>query len=217
VSGLDELLPGAGGGFLPGVVVGIVTSNADPQQLARVKVRFPALSDTVESTWAIVVTPMAGPERGLCLLPEEGDTVLVAFEQGDVNRPFVLGGFWSGAQKPPQGDDPGNDIRLLRSRSGHVVRLDDTPGAERIEIVDKSGDNAITIDTAANKVTVHAAGPVTVSADGDLQLTAKGELKLEGQTVTVTAHQDLSLSGTSRTELSSKGALAVRGSVVDIN
>jgi uncharacterized protein involved in type VI secretion and phage assembly len=217
VSGVDGLLPTMAAGRVLGVAVGIVTSNADPSHRGRVKVRLPALSADVESTWASVVTPMAGPDRGLRLLPEEGDTVVVAFEDGDINRPFVLGAFWAGSQEPPQGDDPGNDLRLLRSRSGHVVRLDDTAGAERIEIVDSSGDNTITIDTAKNEITVHAAGPVTISADGDLKLTAKGNLTLEGNKVDVSAQQSLALSGTSRAELTSKGALAVKGSTVDIN
>src|SRR4051812_5573912 len=117
------------------MAVGVVTSNADPERLARVKVRFPALSETVESTWAPVVSPMAGKERGLQGLPEARDPVLVAFERGAVNRPFARGGFWRAAQPPPQGEDPGNAVRLVKSRSGHVIRLDDTDGAERIEVV----------------------------------------------------------------------------------
>jgi uncharacterized protein involved in type VI secretion and phage assembly len=215
VSGLEHVFgrPGAGSAQ-PGVAVGLVTSNADPEGQGRVKVRFPALSDTLESTWASVVTPMAGSGRGLYLMPEEGDTVLVAFEQGDVDRPFVLGGFWAGREKPPQ---TGHEVRVLRSRSGHVVRLDDTDGAERIEIVDRTGNNSITIETATNEITVHAAGPVTVAADGDLSLTAKGRLELSGQEVTVSAKAKLALSGTAAAELTSDGALTVRGSTVDIN
>jgi phage baseplate assembly protein V len=210
VTALDELFPAPGSGVpLPGMAVGIVTSNADPEHLARVKVRFPALSDTVESTWAPVVTPMAGKERGLQVLPEVGDTVLVGFEQGEVERPFVLGAFWTAAQHPPQGDDPGNAVRLVRSRSGHVIRLDDTEGAERVEIVDKTGKNSITIDSASNKVTVTSAG--------DLEVTAKGALTLGGRTVEITAQQQLTLTGRQRAELTSSGALAVRGSSVDIN
>lgn len=210
MSAFDRLLAaGPATGTLPGVAVGVVTSNADPQHLGRVKVRFPALSGTDESTWAGVVTPMAGPERGLYLVPEEGDTVLVAFEQGDVNRPFVLGGFWAGPQKPPPGKEEGNDIRQLRSRSGHVVRLDDTQDAARIEIVDGSGKNSITIDTATNTI--------TVAADGDLRLTAKGKLELKGREVSVTAEQKLSLAAEQSAELTSTGPLKLQGATVDIN
>jgi uncharacterized protein involved in type VI secretion and phage assembly len=215
---LAELLPSPGGeSSLPGIAVAVVSNNADPQHLGRVKVRFPAVSDTVESTWAPVVTPMAGQGRGLQLLPEAGDTVVVAFEYGDVNRPFVLGGFWNAAQRPPEGDGAGNPVRLLRSRSGHVLRFDDTDGAERVEIVDKSGRNTITIDTSRNEITVHAAGPVAITADGDLEVTAKGDLKLSGRQVTVTADLKLAVSGRQGAELSSTGPLTVRGSTVDIN
>ena len=217
MTGFDGLLATPAGQRVTGVAVGIVTSNADPLHLGRVRLRLPALSADVESGWALVLTPMAGPDRGLRLPPEEGDTVLVAFENGDIDRPFVLGAFWTGSQKPPQADDSDHDLRLLRSRSGHVIRLDDTEGAGKIEIVDSSGKNTITIDTANNEITVHAAGPVTISADGDLKLGAKGNLTLEGNKVEVTAQQSLALKGTSRAELTSQGALAVRGSVVDIN
>jgi uncharacterized protein involved in type VI secretion and phage assembly len=218
VNELDLLLPLPGAGApLPGLAVGVVTNNADPERLARVKVQFPALSDTVESTWAPVVAPMAGPETGVQALPEVGDTVLVGFEQGDVNRPFVLGGFWSAAQHPPQRDNPGNAVRLIRSRSGHQIRLDDTDGAGQIQIVDSSGKNSVTIDTASNKITVTSAGPVTIAADGDLELTAKGKLALSGRDVEVSAQTTLSLDAKSRAELTTNGPLALRGATVDIN
>jgi uncharacterized protein involved in type VI secretion and phage assembly len=210
VTALGELFPAPGSGLpLPGTAVGVVTSNADPEQLGRVKLRFPALSATAESAWAPVVTPMAGTERGLQLLPEVGDTVLVAFEQGDVNRPFVLGGFWNAGQHPPQGDNPGNAVRLVRSRSGHVIRLDDTEGAEKIEIVDRTGKNSITIDSASNTV--------TVTSSGDLEVKATGALTLRGRTVDITAQQKLTATGQQGAELSTPGGLTVRGSTVDIN
>jgi uncharacterized protein involved in type VI secretion and phage assembly len=202
---------------VPAVIVGVVTNNQDPLHAARVKVRFPALSDTAESAWARVLTPVAGNGRGLQVLPEAGDAVLVAFENGEVDRPFVLGAFWAPPDAPPEAADPGNDRRTLRSRSGHVVRLDDTKGAERIEIVDGSGKNTIAIETATNKITVHAAGPVSITADGDLDLTAKGALTLHGQRVKVSADQTLELAGTAKAQLQSDGTTAVRGGTVQLN
>ena len=125
-----------------GVAMAIVTNNKDPDGLARVKVRLPWISDDVESDWARVVSPMAGAGRGLYILPEVDDEVLVAFEHGNPSTPYVLGGLWNGKDKPPEANSDGkNDIRVLKSRSGHVIRLDDTAGAERIEIVDKSAKN----------------------------------------------------------------------------
>jgi phage baseplate assembly protein V len=201
----------------PGVTVGVVTNNRDPERLARVKVRYPALSATVESGWASVVSMMAGARRGMHVLPEPGDTVLVAFEDGDVNRPFVLGGFWSAHDRPPQVPDPAADHRVLRSRSGHEVHLDDSPGKERIDIVDKSGNNRISIETATNTITVKAAGPVKVSADGDLELAANGTVSISGQKVSIESRTDVEITADARGTVNANGPLALRGATVDIN
>ena len=104
---------------LSGVAVGIVTNNQDPQQLGRVKVRFPWLPGEDESFWAMIAVLMAGHERGTYFLPEVDDQVLVAFEHGDIRRPYVLGALWHRAAPPPETNADGkNNKRLIRSRSG---------------------------------------------------------------------------------------------------
>ena len=85
-----------------GVTLGLVTNNQDPEKLGRIKVKFPWLSDEDESNWARIITPMAGDDRGMFFLPEVDDEVLVAFEQGDMRFPFVLGSLWNGQDKPPE-------------------------------------------------------------------------------------------------------------------
>jgi uncharacterized protein involved in type VI secretion and phage assembly len=158
-----------------GVVVGVVTNNQDPQGLGRVKVRFPWLSKEHESNWARMVTPMAGKARGLYTLPEVEDEVLVAFEHGQVENPFVLGALWNGKDTPPADNADGkNNIRVLKSRSGHVVRLDDTDGAEKIEIMDGAGTESLVFDTAKNTITLTAKKDVVIeSKDGMVKLTGK--------------------------------------------
>ncbi len=126
------------------IVVGLVTDNKDPQNLGRVKVRFPWLVEDHESTWARVVSPMGGVERGLLWLPEIEDEVLVAFEHGDMTRPYVLGGLWNGVDKPPMSNDDcvkdGKVVRrVIRSRYGHQILLDDTKDEERIDVSTKYG------------------------------------------------------------------------------
>src|SRR5437868_30783 len=136
---LDLLQPSENApGQVNGVVVGIVTNNQDPDGLGRVKVRFPWLSDTDESTWARVAAPMAGKDRGAYFLPEVDDEVLVAFEHGDPRFPYVLGALWNGNAQPFLTNEDGkNDLRVIRSRSGHTIVLNDKDGEETIEIVDK--------------------------------------------------------------------------------
>ena len=121
-----------GGGAPEGVVVGIVTNNKDPQGLGRVKVKFPWLSADEESNWARLSSPMAGKDRGLFILPEVNDEVLVMFEHGDVNHPFVIGSLWNGTDKPPLSadqavDGSGNVVRrILKTTAGHTITLDES-------------------------------------------------------------------------------------------
>ena len=187
-----------------GVTIGIVESLEDPQGLGRVRLTFPNLENQ-KSNWARLVTPMAGAGRGLFLRPEVGDEVLVVFEQGDLRRPYVLGGLWSKADTPPSDDGQAkaNNWRFLRSRSGHVVKLDDTDGAERIEIIDKDGDRMVVIDSANQKIQVS-------NATGDIEVTAsKGKVKVESMNVEVKASQDMNLEAT--------GVMTIKGATVNIN
>jgi len=76
---------------IPGVVIGIVTNNQDPEGLYRVRMKFPWLSEADESDWARIVVSPADAKQGKWEPPDVGDEVLVAFEQGDVQFPYVLG------------------------------------------------------------------------------------------------------------------------------
>src|SRR5262249_41889489 len=138
-------------GTIAGVVVGTVTNNQDDAGLNRVKVRLPWLGEHDESPWARVASPMAGNGRGMFFLPEVGDEVLVMFDHGNTRFPYVVGSLWNGKDKAPASNDDGkNHERVIRSRSGHVIRFHDEPGNETLEVIDASGKNSITIDTANN-------------------------------------------------------------------
>lgn len=109
-----------------GVVPGIVTNTQDPETMGRIKVKFPWLSDTSETDWVRVACFMAGAERGAFFLPEVDDEVLVAFEHGNIERPYVIGSLWSSVDKPPELNSDGkNNIKLYRSRSGHQITFSD--------------------------------------------------------------------------------------------
>ena len=116
-------------------MVAQVSDANDPQKQGRVKLTFPWLSDTYVSDWARTVQPGAGKDRGALVLPEVGDEVLVLFEQGDIRRPYVLGGLYNGVDTPPSGsptliDGSSGAInrRSLVSRRGHRIDLIDEDG-----------------------------------------------------------------------------------------
>lgn len=194
-----------------GVVVGIVTNNQDPEKLGRVKVRFPWLSDEDESTWARVAAPMAGKERGLFLLPEVDDEVLVAFEQGDLRFPYVVGSLWNGTDTPPATNEDGkNSVRVLKSRSGHVIRLTDEDGKEKIEIIDKSEKNSIVIDTAENTI--------TLTSDKDIVLSApNGTVKLDAKNVEVKSSADSKVESGAGLNVKASGSMKMQGATIELN
>jgi phage baseplate assembly protein V len=202
--------PGADARFF-GVTIGVVTNNKDPDGLGRVKTSLPWLADQVETDWARVVTPMAGPGRGIYFLPEVNDEVLVAFEHGNPDTPYVLGGLWNGKDKPPESNSDGkNNLRAIRSRSGNVIRLTDTDGDAKIEIIDSSGKNSIVIRAKDNSITITAAGDVTVQSNN-------GKLKLSGNGVEITSTSTVKIEASQNADLKASGQLNIKGSVVNIN
>jgi phage protein D/phage baseplate assembly protein gpV len=192
---LVELAAGAPGqeSRRTGPTIGIVTNTRDPDSQGRVKVRFPWLSDDEESAWARLVSPMAGPDRGFQLVPEVDDEVVVVFERGDPNRPLVVGALWNGKDKTPLGGDAiaGDGAvqkRLLKTRIGHKILLDDSDSSKSIVITDSAG-NEVKWDASNNKI--------EVTSKGDLTVHATGTLKLEGQAIEVKASGgDVTVSGT---------------------
>lgn len=205
------LSPAARMGRLYGVNTAIVTNNQDTEGLGRVKVRFPWLSDTDESFWARVLTPMAGDGRGIYFLPEKDDEVLVAFEHGDVRFPYILGALWNGKDKPPETNDDGeNNQRIIKSRSGHIIRLDDTDGNEKIEIVDKSEKNSFIIDTAENTVTVMADADITIQS-------SSGKLIFSGKGIEINSQAEIKIEASKDMDLNAGSDLNIKGKMVNIN
>jgi uncharacterized protein involved in type VI secretion and phage assembly len=188
-----------------------VTNNKDEDGLGRVKVKFPWLSAADESHWARLATPMAGKERGIYFLPEVDDEVLVAFEHGDMRFPYVLGVLWNGKDAPPTTNDDGkNNIRLIKSRSGHIIRLNDEDGKEKIEIIDKSEKNSIVFDTAKNTITITTDKDITLAA-------AQGTIKLEAQKIEIKSSADTKIEAGAGMDVKASGTMNIKGATVNIN
>ncbi|WP_298439045.1 phage baseplate assembly protein V [Geobacter sp.] len=210
MNGFDFFRGGEGTRFF-GVMVGLVVDNADPQGLGRVKVRLPAATAEEIGHWARIAVPMAGNGRGTFFLPEVDDEVLVAFEQGDISRPYVIGSLWNGRDNPPETNADGkNNLRLIKSRSGHLVRLDDTDGAEKIEIIDKSGKNSITFDTAGNTITVRADKDVVIEAP-------RGKISLSAREIELKSSAGTKIEAQGTMELKASATMTVKGTTVNIN
>ena len=209
------------GARMYGVAVGVVTNNQDPDGLGRVKVKLPWLSDDHESNWARVAVPMGGKERGTYFLPEVEDEVLIAFANGQVDQPYVVGALWNGKDKPPpEGDnsDGKNNIRVVKSRSGHTITLDDTQDAERIVIRDGKKKATITLDSKDGTITIQSDQDLKVKAKGDVSFESDGDLTIKCAAFSVDAQKTLSLKASQDGKVEAQSGLKLKSSAgVDIN
>jgi uncharacterized protein involved in type VI secretion and phage assembly len=157
-------LPAPADGGTPGyygVYPAIVTDLVDEDGLGRVEVRFPWLGtdgDRDVRAWATLCSPYADDSQGLLVLPEVGSQVVVAFETGNLRRPYVIGSTWNGREALPHRPAASNDIRLFRSRADSRLEFDDAAGAQKVRITMASG-HEVTLDDGAQEITVrHATG-----------------------------------------------------------
>lgn len=168
--------------FTHGPVFGTVSNNQDPDQMGRVKVKIEHLGEKIETDWIPVLTPVTG----VFILPETNDQVLVTFIGDTPEGGIVLGSVWNDSQKPPEsGENKGSDLnkdgknnmRFIKSRSGHKIILDDKQGEEKIQII--SGDGGTRFEfLAKDKV-------LNLKTDKDLKISAKGKISIEGEEGTI--------------------------------
>ncbi|MBD0303991.1 MAG: VgrG-related protein [Tolypothrix sp. T3-bin4] len=188
-------------------LVGIVTDNKDPKGWGRVKVKFPTLTDKHASNWARVVAPGAGPNRGVYWLPEVNDEVLVAFEHGDMHRPYVIGGVWNGTDPTPRtiGDTVAGGVRLRVSKTrlghqawfvdedkgaekkgyyiqtvaGHWIRFNDT---EKFVEIETAGGHKMRLDDMKKSVSISSTGSMKITAQTQIEISAPN-IKVTGKAV----------------------------------
>lgn len=143
------------------------------------EIQYLAAADTTVQGDVRTMAPMAGAGRGAFMLPDVGDEVVVAFEDGDPNQPIILGGVWNRGAKPPEQakQSTDNHVRTIVSRSGHELTFDDSPGTQKVTLKSKGGPEVVLDGKTA---TVHSGGAtITVGP--------AGAIKIEGARVTLSA------------------------------
>ncbi len=191
--------PSGPGGVFFGVYPAVVVDVADPDGEGRVKIRLPWAPDAdsgLYEAWARLATLMAGANRGTWFVPDTDDEVLVVFEAGNPQRPYVIGGLWNGQDSPPQSMDGAGDnpVKAIHSRNGIIITLDDSNGQEKLRL-ETPGGQSVTLDDGAgsltaadsngNTVTLESAG-VTVSSSGKVTINAS-TVEVSAGMVTVNA------------------------------
>ena len=164
-----------------GLVPARVVDHNDPAKMGRIKVHYFWQEDST-AHWARMVTPHAGSERGFMFLPEVGDEVVVGFEDGDIERPVVLGCVWNGVDLAPRlgfwdkvgdvtqnADLKSNDVKRIVTKSGNRLQMSDkkgqesivlaTPGSIRVALINKAnetGRETLLLETSAGDIIFNA-------------------------------------------------------------
>ena len=193
------------------LLVGIVTDNEDPEGMGRVKVKFPTLTEDHNSNWARLVSIGAANSRGFDCLPEIDDEVLVAFEHGDIHRPYILGGVWNGEDAPPNPPEKNVQngkvrLRTFQTRTGHKLQFVEedqqekagvylkTAGGHHLKMNDSSNSIELTtsnghtlhLDDMTGQVSLESTGRITVTAPQMLELKSLGVVKVSAAQVMFT-------------------------------
>jgi uncharacterized protein involved in type VI secretion and phage assembly len=228
---------GSRSGTVNGVLVATVTDNKDPDALGRVKLKFPLRENEHETDWVPIASLMSGKDKGTLFIPEVGDEVLVAFHLGYLNQPYVIGCLWNQNNKPPAKDEK-NNLRKIKSRSGHELIFDDTANAGKVTLKTVKGIQMV-IDDQNEKITIGTKNDqqsvtLTGSSSGTIEIKSgtnkitidnKGDIKLEstkGITVKSTqlnleATANMTIKAGAQLNLQASGIVNLKGSLVKIN
>jgi uncharacterized protein involved in type VI secretion and phage assembly len=207
----------------PDLQLANVVENDDPQKQGRIKVKFKwqcSCNDTTE--WLRVISPNAGSgdtggNRGFFVIPEKGDQVVIAFEEGNIARPVVLGSVFSG-KTANSGGFTNSNIKALNSRAGSTLTFDDGTHALNLQT---SGNNALQINEGKGSASLKTAKTIDLTAPESITHTAdqnKIELKKADGSITVDAKQTITIkSGKSSIVLHEDGTIELKGEIVKVD
>ncbi len=173
-----------------GAYPAIVTDIVDPDRLGRIEVKFPWLGEAGDNVrvWATLLTPYADDDQGFVALPAVDTQVVVAFEAGELQRPYVVGACWNGREMMPVTPTRPNDRRVIKSRAGSLLEFDDSAGAAKVTISMKSGHRLVLDDGASQVQLEHANGCViTMDAAGKVSITANATVDVTAAAMNVHA------------------------------
>ena len=199
-----------------GVCTGRVINPLDPLLLGRVQVQLPFIDSLDLSPWARVAVPMAGPLHGTYMIPNLGDEVLVAFEQGDVNAPYIIGSLWS-AMAPPPLPSPVPQIRMIKTLVGNQIIFTEVPPSITIQVM--TTGQTILISPAGIQIVSGATainlGPPTAPPTAQI-ISGSNAINLSPDGVTIAGTPNLNLTATGVLNITAP-AINITGGLVKIN
>jgi phage protein D/phage baseplate assembly protein gpV len=175
-----------------GIVQGEVTNTNDPEALGRIRVKLPTMTQDSdpEGWWARIAASSAGSERGLLMLPQVGDKVIVGFESGDTRKPFILGSVWDGKAKPGEDVVQQDGSFSLKSDSKILMKSAKEIDFDTGKSFKSKAMNEITLENGAAAFTIKSGQEIVLDAP---TIKIKGGAKVEINAPTVSVKGDATL------------------------
>jgi uncharacterized protein involved in type VI secretion and phage assembly len=210
-AGMDAA-PAEGQQFM--IALAEVINTIDSTGAGRVQVQLPWLPGA--QPWARVAVPAAGSNRGLYLLPHEGDEVLLAFNRGDVSDCYVVGSLWTAADPPPRQAplDPTTKI-VIRTEVGHEIELDDL--AQSISITTSTGHSFKLAPSGIKMSTSGDSASVSLGQAGDVTIEATTSLTLRAQTVKIEGRGQVKVESSGNVSIDGGATCQVKASMILLN
>jgi len=204
-----------------------VKKNDDEEHLGRVRVQFlwqEEQDDSLKTPWIRIAQPHGGNDKGFFFIPEIDEEVIVDFENGNAEKPYVVGTLYHGKKHPGEKWYPGNnEVKAIRTRSGHTVEIHDKGEGEKeggyICIYDnKSKNYVLTFSTDEKLIELKSKGDIKLNAENDIILDAKNNVEIKaGQKITLTAKSSMELNGGGSLDAKADGTTTIKGAMVNIN
>ncbi len=221
-----------------------VKDNEDPNNLGRVRVQFDwqaQLDEKMWTPWLRIAQPYAGGGKGFSFIPEIGEEVMIDFEGGNAERPFVKGALYNGKGKPDEDWVPDNNsknqIKAIRTRNGHTIEIHDEGEDGYIRIYDNEKENYILTFSTDDKliklestgnIELYAKNDIIMHADHDIEIKAGNDRTLDvghndsttvgnDQTIEVGNDQSLKVGNDQETNIGHNNTIQVGGNqIIDI-
>ena len=180
----------------------MVTDNHDEQGLGRVRVKFHWMEGSEKSPWLRITTPHAGGGKGMFLMPEVGEEVIVGFEGDSPTKPYVIGSVYHGKAKCSFGNG-GNDVKALQSKSGNKVVLNDKDGS--VQVTDSKG-NDMMVDGKGN-INISSSATIKLTCgSSSVELKSDGTIAITGKAVSISGTESVAATGGQKATIGSGGA-----------
>jgi type VI secretion system secreted protein VgrG len=224
--------------------VGVVTDINDKKSLGRVRVRLNSQAGQEKTPWIRVASPYPGKTKGVYINPEIGDQVVVAFENNNPERPYVLTGFYN-AEDKPQHFHTENHNKAIKTKGGHEILMYDEKGKEKFSIfspkevtiradtgtMTQTAKQNITIESETANITIKCPETITIQAkhiiikgkdsikmeSKDITIDASNSLKASAKTIDIDADTNNSMSAGAKFSIDGTASTVITGGVIKLN